>query len=452
VVHSRILEHYDQLGLAEPIIRQGTRMVAANLWVRGKKVARAQFGEIGKGLSPFPFALIYPQDAHEKFLVERLRGVGIEVERRTELAGFTETDGRVRARIRQSDESEESCECDYIAGCDGAHSTVREVLKAGFPGGTYRHLFYVADVQAKGPVTNRELNVALDHADFLAVFPLVDPGHARLVGLVLDAAAEQHKPLAWEDVSKSVIERLGITVEKVNWFSTYHVHHRVANTFRVGRAFLLGDAAHIHSPVGGQGMNTGIGDAINLAWKLAWVMRGGADPKVLDTYQCERRAFACRLVATTDRIFVFATQDGPIARFVRLHVAPRLIPMVFSTKAGRRFMFRTISQTAVNYRGCDLSTGAAGKLRGGDRLPWVRLGAASDEFCDNFAPLRSVSWQMHVYGEASEEVTRYCSERKFKLYVFAWRPAMQRAGFARNAIYLVRPDGYIASASLSVPG
>jgi 2-polyprenyl-6-methoxyphenol hydroxylase-like FAD-dependent oxidoreductase len=451
VVHSRILEHYDQLGLAESMIQQGTRMVAANLWVRGKKVARAQFGEMGKGLSPFPFALIYPQDAHEKFLVERLRGVGIEVERRTELAGFEETDGRVRARIRLPDGSEESCECEYIGGCDGAHSTVRDVVKVGFPGGTYKHLFYVADVQAKGPVMNRELNVALDHADFLAVFPLVEPGHARLVGLVLDEAAEQRKPLAWEDVSKSVIERLGIAVEKVNWFSTYHVHHRVAKTFRAGRAFLLGDAAHIHSPVGGQGMNTGIGDAINLAWKLAWVMRGGADPKVLDTYQCERRAFASRLVATTDRAFIFATQDGPIARFVRLHVAPRFIPVVFSTNAGQRFMFRTISQTAVNYRGCDLSTGAAGKLKGGDRLPWVRLGAASDEFRDNFEPLRSVSWQMHVYGEASEEVTRYCGERKFKLRVFAWRPAMARAGFARNAIYLVRPDGYIASASLSLP-
>ena len=450
VVHARILEHYDQLGLAEPIIQQGTKMVAANLWVRGRKVARAKFGDMGKGLSPFPFALIYPQDAHEQFLVERLRGVGVEVERRTELVGFEETGGGVRARIRRPDGGEEGCESEYIAGCDGAHSTVRDVLKARFPGGTYQHMFYVADVKARGPVMNGELNAALDDADFLAVFPL-HPDHARLVGLVRGDAVERNKALTWEDVSKSVVERLGIIVEKVNWFSTYHVHHRVANTFRVGRAFLLGDAAHIHSPVGGQGMNTGIGDAVNLAWKLAWVLHGGADPKVLGTYQCERRAFACRLVATTDRAFTFATQDGPIARFVRLHAAPRLIPAFFATNAGQRLMFRTISQTGINYRGCDLSTGAAGKLNGGDRLPWVRLGAASDEFRDNFEPLRSVSWQMHVYGEASEDVTRYCSERKFKLHAFAWRPAMERAGFARNAIYLIRPDGYIASASLSLP-
>lgn len=451
VVHARILEHYDQLGLAEPILQQGIKMSAANLWVQGRKVARAKFGEMGKGLSPFPFALIYPQDAHEKFLVDRLRGVGVEVERRTELVAFEEEGGHVRARIKGADGVEESCECDYVAGCDGAHSTVREVLKTGFPGGTYGHMFYVADVKAKGPVMNRELNVALDTSDFLAVFPLIEPDHARLVGVVRDEAVEQQKALGWEDVSTSVVERLGITVEKVNWFSTYHVHHRVAQAFRVGRAFLLGDAAHIHSPVGGQGMNTGIGDAINLAWKFAWVLRGGADAKILDTYECERRAFAGRLVATTDRAFVFATQDGPIARFVRLHVAPRFFPAMFSTKAGLRLMFRTISQTAVNYRGCGLSAGAAGRLKGGDRLPWVRLGMPSDGFRDNFEPLRSVNWQMHVYGEASEDVVRYCRERRFKLLVFAWRPAMEHAGLTRNAVYLVRPDGYLASASLSLP-
>jgi hypothetical protein len=298
---------------------------------------------------------------------------------------------------------------------------------------------------------NRELNVALDTWDFLAVFPLIEPEHARLVGLVRDDAVARHKPLSWEDVSKSVVERLGITVEQVNWFSTYHVHHRVANTFRVGRAFLLGDAAHIHSPVGGQGMNTGIGDAINLAWKIAWVLRGGAEPKVLDTYECERRSFARRLVATTDRAFNFVTQDGPIARFVRLHLAPRVLPAFVATSMGLRLMFRTLSQTNITYRGCPLSAGIAGRLKGGDRLPWVRLGLPTDEFRDNFEPLRAVAWQMHVYGEASEEVVRYCSENRFKLHAFAWRPAMERAGFARKALYLVRPDGYIASASLNIP-
>ena len=451
VVHARILEHYDQLGLAEALVQQGAKMAVANLWVRGRRVARPRFGDMGKGVSPFPFVLVLPQDAHERFLVERLRGAGVEVERRTQLEGFEEEGDHVRARIRPGGGAEETVECAYLAGCDGARSTVRETVMAAFPGGTYGHVFYVADVRARGPVMNGELHVALDTADFLAVFPLVEPGHARLVGAVRDEAVGRHETLTWDDVGKSVVERLGIQVDSVAWFSTYHVHHRVANTFRRGRAFLLGDAAHIHSPVGGQGMNTGIGDAVNLSWKLAWVLRGGADPAVLDTYQCERRAFAERLVRSTDRAFTFVTQDGPIARFVRLHLAPRVVPAVFATSLGARLMFRTVSQTGIHYRGCALSSGMAGALHGGDRLPWVRLGLPADEFCDNFAPLRSVSWQMHVYGEASEQVVAYCRDRKFTLHAFAWRPAMERAGFVRDALYLVRPDGYIASASRKLP-
>jgi 2-polyprenyl-6-methoxyphenol hydroxylase-like FAD-dependent oxidoreductase len=447
VVQARILEQYDQIGIAKGIVEHGIPMAAANMWIKGRKVVRAAFGEMGKGISPYPYVLVYPQDAHEKYLVARLGEMGVEVERRVELAGFEQDAEGVRARLRRADGAEELVEAAYIAGCDGAHSVVRETIKAGFPGGTYDHMFYVADVIATGRVMNRELHVAFDMADFLLVFPLIEPGHARLVGTVKDSALGKGSTLAWEDVSQSVVESMGIDIGAVNWFSTYHVHHRVANAFRAQRAFLLGDAAHVHSPVGGQGMNTGIGDAINLAWKIAWVLQGGADPAVLDTYECERRAFARRLVATTDRGFSFVMQNGPLARFVRLRIAPHVVHAVASSEMGRRLMFRTISQTNVSYRGCALSAGAAGKVHGGDRLPWVELDARSDGFADNFEPLRSLAWQVHVYGERTEELTRYCETHKFTLHVFAWRPAMERAGFARNAIYLVRPDGYVASAS-----
>ncbi len=147
-----------------------------------------------------------------------------------------------------------------------------------FPGGTYDHLFYVADVEARGAMTNGEIHVGLDTADFLAVFPLKHDGHWRLVGTVRDELGRPRENLSWDDVSRRVIEWMRIDVARVNWFSTYHVHHRVANHFRKGRTFLLGDAAHIHSPVGGQGMNTGIGDAVNLAWKLAAVLGERAEP------------------------------------------------------------------------------------------------------------------------------------------------------------------------------
>ena len=156
----------------------------------------------------------------------------------------------------------------------------------------------------------------------------------------------------------------------MNWFSTYRVHHRVAAQFREGRAFLLGDAAHIHSPVGGQGMNTGIGDAVNLAWKLAAVLNGGAEG-LLATYEPERIRFARRLVATTDRAFTVVTKQGGLARWVRTRLVPLIIPLLFRLASVRRFLFRTVSQIGVNYRHSPLSAGAAGAIRGGDRLPWV---------------------------------------------------------------------------------
>jgi FAD binding domain len=231
----------------------------------------------------------------------------------------------------------------------------------------------------------------------------------------------------------------------VHWFSTYHVHHRVADRFREGRAFLLGDAAHIHSPVGGQGMNTGIGDAVNLAWKIAAVLNGRARHSLLETYEPERIAFARRLVATTDQAFTGVTSTGAVARLVRLDVVPAVIPMIFRLPATRRFMFRTVSQTALNYRGSRLSEGRAGAVQGGDRLPWVSVASnRADE--DNFTPLTSLNWQMHVYGDAAPEIQAVCERRKLPLHIFPWRPGVERTGVRPNAVYLVRPDGYVALA------
>jgi hypothetical protein len=292
---------------------------------------------------------------------------------------------------------------------------------------------------------NGELHVALDRTDFLAVFPLKGKGRARLIGTVREEAEQQHENLSWNDVSKRVIGWIRIDVERVNWFSTYHVHHRVADHFRKGRAFLLGDAAHIHSPVGGQGMNTGIGDAVNLAWKLAAVLRGRADGSLLDTYEPERIAFARRLVATTDQAFTGVTSSGALARLIRLHLVPLFIPLFFTLKTMRRFLFRMVSQTAVNYRGSSLSEGTTGTVHGGDRLPWVKTKVNGVE-SDNFAPLSALDWQVHVYGDAAPEIRTACDGRKLPLHVFPWHPEMSGAGLLHNAIYLVRPDGYVALA------
>jgi 2-polyprenyl-6-methoxyphenol hydroxylase-like FAD-dependent oxidoreductase len=444
-VQARTLEFYSQIGLADTVVERGLKMIAANLWVAGRKVARAVLGEMGADLSPFPYTLIFPQDEHERLLIDRLAEAGVRVERRTELLGFEDAGGRVIARLRHPDGASETCEAAYIAGCDGAHSTVREALAIGFPGGVYAHLFYVADVQASGATMNGELHVALDRTDFLAVFPLKTEGRARLIGTVREEAEHQSENLSWNDVSKRVIEWIRIDVEHVNWFSTYRVHHRVADHFREGRAFLLGDAAHIHSPVGAQGMNTGIGDAVNLAWKLAAVLRRRAHASLLDSYEPERIGFARRLVATTDRAFTGVTSSGAIARLMRLHVVPLVIPRVFAIKTARRYMFRTVSQTVVNYRGSRLSEGRAGTVHGGDRLPWVKIDVNGID-TDNFAQQTTLDWQAHVYGDATPEIQAVCGERKLPLHVFPWRPEMSRAGLRRKAVYLVRPDGYVGLA------
>src|ERR1700730_18600358 len=397
-VQARTLELYNQVGLADTVVERGRKAAAANLWVAGKKVARAVFGDMGAGLSPYPYALLFPQDEHERLLIDRLADAGVNVERQVELLDFDDGTGRVIAHLKGPDRHVDACEAAYIAGCDGAHSTVRETLQIGFPGGTYAHLFYVADVEGGGVAMNGEVHVALDTTDFLAVFPLKADGRARLVGTVREDAERQHENLAWNDVSQRVIEWMRIDVERVRWFSTYRVHHRVADRFRKGRAFVLGDAAHIHSPVGGQGMNTGIGDAVNLAWKLAAVLQGRAEASLLDSYEPERIAFARRLVATTDRAFTGVTSSGAIARRVRLNIVPVVVPIIFRFASMRRFMFRTISQTTVNYRESALSEGRAGTVYGGDRLPWVETALKGG---DNFAPLTSLDWQVHMYGDAA---------------------------------------------------
>src|SRR5712675_2911037 len=299
-VQARTLELYRQLDLTEAVVARGHRVPAVNLWVKGEAAARLPFESVGSGLTPYPFLHLFPQDQHERLLIERLGDLGIAVERQTELVSFANSENGVTARLRGPAGQEFDCEAKYIAGCDGARSTVREAIGTGFPGGTYRQIFYVADVEAAGPAVDGELHVDLDEADFLAVFPLAGEGRARLIGTVRDERADHADTLKFEDVSGRIIESLKVEIKKINWFSTYHVHHRVAEHFRTGRAFLLGDSAHIHSPVGGQGMNTGIGDAINLAWKLAMVVQKRAAIRLLDSYEPERIAFARRLVATTD--------------------------------------------------------------------------------------------------------------------------------------------------------
>jgi 2-polyprenyl-6-methoxyphenol hydroxylase-like FAD-dependent oxidoreductase len=440
-VQARTLELYRQLDLTDEVLAQGHKVPGINLWVQGRRQTHISFENLAADLTPYaPFT--YAQDQHEKLLIDRLGALGTAVERQTELLRFKDTGDYVAATLRRPDGQEETCDVSYLAGCDGAHSLVRQTIGTGFPGGTYQQVFYVADVSASGPAFDGELHVDLDEADFLAIFPLKGEGHARLIGTVRDKRAEHPETLKFEDVSRRAIENMKVEVKQVSWFSTYRVHHRVTEHFRKGRCFLLGDAAHIHSPAGGQGMNTGLGDAINLAWKLKAVLAGQAPDALLDTYEAERRAFARKLVATTDKAFTLATAEGRLADFIRTRLAPVIVPTLFRFEAARDYMFSAVSQIIVAYHDSAISVGRAGSVRGGDRLPWAPVLDA-----DNFDTLCFIGWQVHVYGTPSPALIDWCKHQNLLLHVFAWREAYAKAGLARDAMYLLRPDTYVALAA-----
>ena len=438
-VQARTLELYRQLDLVDEIVAGGLRNPAINLWVKGERRARLSFRDAGRELTPYPFVLIYPQDRHERVLVRRLEEAGVTVERNTELLGFEQDAAGVTARLR-GPAGESVCRAAWLAGCDGAHSVVRHQLGTGFEGGTYQHTFYVADVEVSGPAANGEIHLSLEEGDFAALFSYDQQGNARLIGAVRDAEVREGHTLAFDDVRQRAITSLGLSIRQVNWFSTYRVHHRVTGHYRSGRALLLGDAAHVHSPAGGQGMNTGIGDAINVAWKLAHVLRGRAPETLIDTYEAERKAFAQRLVETTDRAFSFVVAEGGFADFVRTHIAPLFASAAYGIEPVRAFMFRVLSQMGIHYPDSPLSAGSAGHVRGGDRLPWAGYGGGPD----NHAPLAAIAWQVHVCGEAAPALQAWCAGRGIALYRYDWCDACQAAGLVRDAVYLVRPDTYVA--------
>lgn len=449
-VQARTLELYRQLDLTDEVLALGHAIPAVNLWVRGEQKAQISFANLAADLTPYG-PLTFAQDQHERLLIRHLEALGIAVERQTELLAFSDQGDHVAVTLRRAGGQDETCDVGYLAGCDGAHSIVRETIGTGFPGGTYQQVFYVADVTGSGPAFDGALHVDLDEADFLAIFPLKNDGtaprmegdgHARLIGTVRDERAVHAEQLKFEDVSDRAIRNMKLAIRQVSWFSTYRVHHRVAGHFRRGRCFLLGDAAHIHSPAGGQGMNTGIGDAINLAWKLKAVLAGEAQDALLDTYEVERRAFARKLVATTDKAFSLATAEGALADFVRTRLAPVILPLVFKFHAAREALFSAVSQAIIAYPDSAISAGHAGSVRGGDRLPWAPVSGA-----DNFGPLSAIAWQVHVYGTALPALAEWCRQRNLPLHAFAWQEAHAKAGLAREAMYLLRPDTYVALAA-----
>lgn len=437
-VQARTLEFYDQLGLGQETMARGRPCSTVDLWVDGRLAGAVQLSGAGEGLTPHPYLYVLTQDQNEAMLVSVLEALGTQVEWGTELSGFTQHPQGVSAVLTTGDQTR-PVRASYLAGCDGARSVVRRGLGINMPGGTYGKRFYVADVTASGRLHQGSVNLGFNADHFLAFFPMPEVGRHRVIGQLPDLADEQPT----FDAVRPDIEAFGLArIEQVHWFSTYRVHHRVADHFRQGRVFLLGDAVHLHSPVGGQGMNTGLGDAVNLGWKLAQTIRN-PESAVLDSYEPERLPFARSLVGVTDRVFTAIFAEGTSARLLRTRIIPALMPRLTRFGAVKKRLFLTVSQTRVHYQGSLLSTGQAGRVRGGDRLPWIPDGQNG-----NFGALRSLCWQVHVYGSPTPELLAWCARTETPLHVFPFSSAARRAGVAENAVYLVRPDGHVGGAFL----
>jgi len=453
-VQARTLEIYAQLGIVDEALELGRRASGANLWAEGRFGARVPLGDIGRDLSPYPFLLILGQDDNERLLGAALRRWHMAVEWNAELVALQQEAGGVRATLKLADGRFADIDARWVAGCDGARSAVRELNGIGFEGAAYEHVFFVADTQATGPMVAGELNVYLWRDGFHLFFPMRGRDHWRVVG-ILPPALRGQPDLVFDQVLPAVRGEVGdaLSFQGCSWFSTYRIHHRRAERFRQGRCFLLGDAAHIHSPVGAQGMNTGLQDAYNLGWKLALVVEGRADESLLDSFEAERVPVAQRLLDTTDRAFTLVASDSWPAGLLRTQVLANVMAFAMRRERVRKLAFRTISQTGIHYRSSPLSQTQPGlgadAPRAGDRFPWLRLRRQPDGPVDDlYSALDDLHFHLLLFGQAApSELEGTDGLRVHTIPDHADNTAeLQRAKIVSPSFYLLRPDGHVGLA------
>ncbi len=455
-VQARTLEIYSRLGIAERALELGTRATGASMWVQGRRAARVPLGDIGRDLSPYPFLLILGQDDNERLLGEALRDRGMTVQWNTELVGLAQTPEHVSTSVKRADGSILEITADWVAGCDGAHSAVRSLSQIAFPGAPYEHVFFVADTQMTGPMVPGELNVYLWRGGFHLFFPMRGSDHWRMVGIVPPELRDR-EDLDFNAVLPSIRKELGspLLLQACDWFSTYRIHHRRAERFRDRRCFLLGDAAHIHSPVGAQGMNTGLQDAYNLAWKLALVVSGCAGESLLDSYEIERIPVADRLLRTTDQAFSVVVSDGWLAGLFRTRVLPKVLALAMRHDRMRKLAFRTISQIGIRYPESSLSQTQAGLPEGapraGDRFPWLRLKLSPNGPTEDlFTRLDDTRFNLILIGQSSPPDGPSDQNDLILTHRVADDPAndleLGRVRIQNPSFYLLRPDGHVGLA------
>jgi 2-polyprenyl-6-methoxyphenol hydroxylase-like FAD-dependent oxidoreductase len=455
-VQARTLEIYAKLGIAARALELGARGVGANVWAKGRRMARIPVGDIGKNLSPFPFVLMLGQDDNEQLLGDSLRDLGVDVQWNTELIGLARQSDQITAMLKQPDGSTRMLTAAYVAGCDGAHSAVRELNGIAFPGAPYEHVFFVADTRATGSMVAGEVNVYLLRDGFHLLFPMRGTDHWRVIG-ILPESLRGREGATFDDVIPSLRHEAGaeLAFQGCSWFSTYRIHHRRAARFQDGRCFLLGDAAHVHSPMGGQGMNTGLQDAYNLGWKLALVLTGHADAALLESYEAERVPVAERLLSTTDRAFSLVVSESWFASLLRTRILARVAAFAMTFERIQRLAFRTLSQTGIRYPDSPLSSTLpelpARAPRAGERFPWMRLRfQRNGPVEDLFEKLDDTHFNLLAFGQSlpPDAASDYADLLRIHLVSDDAVNAAALAGahIPGPSFYLLRPDGHIGLA------
>ena len=444
VLQARTMEVYDQLGIADTVLTVAERAEALAPGFEDRVFGRIPLGAFGAGLTPYPWIYVLEQSRNEEILLAHLRELGGDVLWERGLTALTDTAEGVEAVVSGPD-GDITVSARFCIGADGSSSAVRWLSGIEFEGVTNPHTFYVVDATAVAGLAARSVNMRPGNSDFMLAFPMVGRDNWRLIGVVRTSDADGGG-VSEDSIRARLKNVFAVTYGPSRWFATYRVHHRVAAAFRDGPVFLAGDAAHVHSPVGAQGMNTGLQDAHNLAFKLADVLRDRMPDRWLDRYEAERRPVAKRLIATTDRLFGAITSERLTFRAARRLVTPLVGPVAVGVvprvQAASRF-FGYVSQIRIHYwMGPDAKRAARGR-RGrvvGRRLPWA---------AGNNAVLRSLEWQIHGYG-GIEPGTAQIMAHGLGLTVHVFPAAPPRTGLRPGVMYLVRPDGFVAAEAAPV--
>lgn len=376
VVQARSLEIYRQMGIIDKVTGNGNAVKGATFYIDGQEKASFKLTDIGNGQTPYPYLLLYQQSKNERVLLDYLTLNCCPVYWNTSLTELKQNTQGIEAIVLNG-EDPITITCDWLIGADGAKSIVRKQLNIPFNGDTYQHNFYLADAMLDNDSLSEDnIQLFLTNNGFAGFFPMNEEKNYRVIGN-LPNGFDGKEELQVEDIIPFLDKttRNKINVEQTNWFTIYRLHHRIADKFRTGRCFLIGDAAHIHSPVGGQGMNTGLQDAYNLAWKLAGVINNQLKEPVLNSYAAERVPVAKDLLSSTDRVFSLVMSGNWFISMFKKWILPRILNFVWSKNSSRETFFRMISQIGISYRESkiNLHLSRSTKIKAGDRLPYIKI-------------------------------------------------------------------------------